>query len=414
MREYHEYEEDEKSDIMTPAEQERFIQEYTEEFDRTHQIERKVDPNEVFRLYYKSEWTQETIAKKFGVTKATISNIFQFHGWEARHLSRKRPVEQDDEIFRLYHEENMSQYEIARKLGISQSTVSRSFRLRGVKTRQPKRRADVDIEELKQLYYQEERTINEIAERYGLSSKSISRLFKDHDLDIIDRRKYHTKKQRVKARQEIREKHYHKVNRLREDLFGTNCRICGVEKSRRNTLAIHRKDGTPHAEDALRRIGFLKTLNPDDWAALCIRCHRGVTWLMETFDIKWDYIQDRLGTEKQPDLPLFSLPSDQDPISADYIELKNCFNGTIQDLLRALFGETCYFCGEHYHQKEKNLPTHRKDGRPHHKKLLRYERYVKHLNPDEWVTLCTKEHNYVHWAMDRLGMTWNDFERLNR
>ena len=39
------------------------------------------------------------------------------------------------------------------------------------------------------------------------------------------------------------------------------------------------------------------------------------------------------------------------------------------------------------------------------------EKFFRTLNPDEWVSLCQKEHRHVHWAMEKLNLSWEDFER---
>jgi transcriptional regulator with XRE-family HTH domain len=369
------------------------------------------DSDVIFQLYFDEGKTQQEIAEILGVSKGTISNRFQFNGWKARHPSKKRGSEKDKEIFRLYQEEKLNQYEIAKKLGISQSTVSRAFRLRGVNTRRLKNRKQIDIKEIKYLYYQMKLSHEELAERFRLSTKTIQRLFKDYNLEVIGQRKYDTQEQRERARKENSQKHYRKIKEIREQLFGTKCKICGIEKERGKPFPVHRKDGTTHAEAALRRLEYLKNINPEEWVLLCVRCHRGVTWLLDTFGIEWDFISRRINNRTKQNSPEFSLPNDNDPPSAKYLKIKDNFEGDTKDLIRLLFGEYCVFCNLHYKENKKNLPTHRKDGRPHHKDLLRYEKYFKCLNPDEWVTLCQKEHNYVHWAMDKLGMKWEDFEK---
>ena len=93
------------------------------------------------------------------------------------------------------------------------------------------------------------------------------------------------------------------------------------------------------------------------------------------------------------------------------MRLKENFEGETEELRRALFGETCYYCGTHY--KGKKVPIHRKDGRTHEEKLTKKEKYFRTLNPKEWVALCNEHHRHVHWAMDTLNLDWSDLERIS-
>ena len=68
------------------------------------------------------------------------------------------------------------------------------------------------------------------------------------------------------------------------------------------------------------------------------------------------------------------------------------------------------FCGIHY--EEKRVAIHRKDGRPHEERLTVYEKYFRTLNSDEWVPLCQNHQRFVHWAMDDLGLKWDDLKKF--
>ncbi|MFW9890313.1 MAG: hypothetical protein ACFFER_19200, partial [Candidatus Thorarchaeota archaeon] len=198
-----------------------------------------------------------------------------------------------------------------------------------------------------------------------------------------------------------------RIQQLRNRIFGTKCRICGEERK----LAIHKKDGSEHEKDSLWRMEFLKSLNPDEWAPLCIPCHRGVHWLMDRYLTDWREVEllaeKARGMRPESKAPI-KLPDDKTPASSRYLALKDKFGRTRDTLRRAIFGDSCYFCGT-YHSKAR-LVIHRKDGRPHDSKLLVKEKYYRTLNPKNWVPLCQKHHRYVHWAMDNLALKWEDLE----
>ena len=133
---------------------------------------------------------------------------------------------------------------------------------------------------------------------------------------------------------------------------------------------------------------------------------------MENHGVKWDKVSSFISNKrhiKPEELEPLNLP-DKDVLSSKrYLELKKS-EEKIENLGRALFGENCYFCGVHY--SEKRIVTHRKDGRPHNRKMLESEMYLRTLNPDEWVSLCNKCHRYVHWARDKLHIEWEDLDKV--
>ncbi|MHA1485221.1 MAG: hypothetical protein ACTSPR_07885 [Candidatus Thorarchaeota archaeon] len=263
------------------------------------------------------------------------------------------------------------------------------------------------------MYFDEELSQMEVARRLGLASDSpIKRIFREEGWKPrVNRipRYFKTDDERKLARREKREAHNLSIHELREDLFGSECRICGITREER-IIAIHRKDGSGHEEEALRRVRFLESVNPDEWAALCIPCHYGVHWIMEKLNVEWDDIESCIVTEEH--LPpamreRLSLPSSENPSSIEYDEIMSHMEENLEtkELRKALFGEDCYFCGSDYERRR--LIIHRKDGTTHDFKLLHSEKYLRTLNLDEWVPLCQKCHSYVHWIMERFQMNWD-------
>lgn len=136
--------------------------------------------------------------------------------------------------------------------------------------------------------------------------------------------------------------------------------------------------------------------------------------MMNTYGYDWDTIESlvrRNRPAKPRNMEPLELPSEDTPSSPEYLEIKDDFEGDSEALRRALFGETCYFCGTHY--EEKKVPIHRKDGRPHVEKLSKKEKYFRTLDPEEWVSLCNEHHRHVHWVMDTLNLKWDDLKSAN-
>jgi len=80
-----------------------------------------------------------------------------------------------------------------------------------------------------------------------------------------------------------------------------------------------------------------------------------------------------------------------------------------KELINKKVGDKCYFCGY-----TKRLVCHRKDGKKHKKFLdMNFKELKKILEDDRdsYVRLCFKCHKWVHWCMERLGMTWEEIEQ---
>ncbi|MFW9889942.1 MAG: helix-turn-helix domain-containing protein [Candidatus Thorarchaeota archaeon] len=355
-----------------------------------------IDPEKVRRLYFERNLTQALIARKLGVSPATIRRIFKDKGWEAR---RSRYT--DEDIRRLYIHNRLSKSEIARVLGIANSTVHRAFERNQWPTFPPPTKANP--EEARKLY-EKGLTHREIAEKLGVARTTIGSYLRNLG---IRRRKFQSDAERQRAKREQARRQSKKVKDLRDKLFGKECKVCRADRKKRK-LAIHKKDFTEHEMNALWKLSYLRTVNPNDWAALCVMCHRGVHWIYDDLKMEWQDIEKLVdlkpsneSEQKPPPRKTLQHTSKQDEILQDS-------NGDIDDMRKALFGDECYFCGSL--PEDKTLVIHRKDGTPHEAKLLRLEKGLRRLNPEEWQALCQKHHRYVHWGMKHLGLKWEEIE----
>ena len=126
---------------------------------------------------------------------------------------------------------------------------------------------------------------------------------------------------------------------------------------------------------------------------------------MEMVSKDYDYIKSQReqpsGVSKESFKPLTREDYDK-PIAGIYPR------ESAKEVRKSLFGESCHFCGEI--EEGKKMVIHRKDGRTHERHILASTKYLRNLNPDDWVALCNKCHRQVTWARDTLGMIWNDLD----
>lgn len=363
---------------------------------------------EVCKLHFEENTTLQEIAKILGVSVHTIYRCFRKNEWTPQMSTVRKQV--DEQTLRhLYYNERLSQKKIAEKMGVSLSTIYRRFKEYDMNARRIGTRNEIDVQEIHHLHFDQGLAFQEIAERLDISPRTISRVFNDQRWSARKKFVYTSEGERLRAAKEKGKRFRLKIQELRDSLFGTVCKCCGVDKSKSDrSLPIHRKDGVEHEQDALWRLGYLKSLDPDEWVALCVPCHRGVTWLQKELDIQWQFVESAVSSKRGALNDSAPYTTQEDAVISDrYKEIKETFDGKNPDLVRAIFGETCHFCDVHY--MEKTLVTHRKDGRSHQKDLFRKESNFRLLNPNDWVSLCRKHHRYVHWAMDTLGMRWDDF-----
>ncbi|MFX1605946.1 MAG: hypothetical protein ACFFDD_08555 [Promethearchaeota archaeon] len=410
------------------------------------------DYAEMSRLYYEKGYTLREIAEKFGMDRHTIGKIFKEQGWVTRRaaaIMRSESISEQTEtrlsksklqsnksmakqtlrklklkenrtkrsinpmkVYKLYFADGLTMMDISKKLGFkSTHHVSQLFKRMGWKPfRGRSYRKTIDVDEVYRLYYIKGLTKEEVVEELDIPESRLRKVFKEMEW-ASKIRKFETDEERALAKKESAKETSQRIKDLREEIFGTKCRLCGQERK----LAIHKKDGTEHERDVLWRIKFLKSVNIDDWAALCIPCHRGVHWMMEELDYNWEDIESlarRKQSAKLKSLEPLSLPEVDAPSSGKYLELKSKFEGNHDELRKAIFGDSCHFCAAK--TGEKKIPIHRKDGRNHPGILTRSEKYYRTLNPDEWVLLCSKHHRYVHWAMDTLNLKWDDMKSANK
>ncbi|MFQ5832919.1 MAG: helix-turn-helix domain-containing protein [Candidatus Thorarchaeota archaeon] len=382
------------SDVRCSQARDLFRREETKKRKTQRKMRKKINPDKVRRMYFDGKLTQAQIAKRLGVSPTTIRRLFEDNGWEAR-----RPRYTDEDIRRLYFHNRLSKSEIARILGIANSTVHRAFERNQWPTLPPPTKANP--EEARKLYEQG-LTHKEIAGKLGVARTTIGSYLRGLG---IQKRKFNSDAERQQERKEQARRQRKKVQDLRDKLFGRECKVCGVDRSTRK-LAIHKKDFSEHELNALWKLSFLRKVNPEEWSALCTMCHRGVHWTNDDLGMNWSSIRNRIKRRLSEESEKSSKRDSEYALDSE--KESNDLKGEVEDIRKALFGDECSFCGPL--EEEKALVVHRKDGQSHQKHTLWSKDHLQRMDPDEWQALCQKHHRYVHWGMKYLGLKWEDLE----
>ncbi len=207
--------------------------------------------------------------------------------------------------------------------------------------------------EIHSLYYEKGMTQREIARRFGVGEATVSRLFQENEWVSRNERRgvqmrvFENEEERKEARREHRRVTQRRIRELRNSLFGSDCEICGLDtKENKRVLCIHRKDGMEHRINALWRIKYLENLDREDWAPLCIPCHRGTHWLMENANKEWKNLESR------KTLAIKSSEETLKPLTQEDYEGEQTdgrddrYGRTAKEVRRSMFGGSCHFCGK--------------------------------------------------------------------
>jgi transcriptional regulator with XRE-family HTH domain len=409
-----------------------------------NQIQKAIRDWDVHEQYYTKQHTFFRIAGDLNLTVKTLRGIFRRHGWQMRVQTERKKLS-NGEIRRLHYEEGLTFVEIVKRSGLDLDIIRKAI---GV------RKEENTVREIGRLYFQEGLTFVQISEHLGVNLKTIRRAFGTqldpnwvHHLyyiegfsqqeiaalssvhcDTIQKLFWEQgwiprDKQKPKAigdidleRRKYQKKRRQNLKDARARIFGTKCYACHSEKNPiEKSLHLHLKDGTEHDRNLFRTLKRLESLNPDDWAPLCDRCHLGIHMLMKVFGFDWTRIEIFLerrkkasGTPKET----LNLPDEDTPISKEFEKLGPDFEGTIDDLRKVIFGEACALCG--CESKGISLTLHRKDGKTHHPSMTSRKKHLQKLNPTEWAHVCHDCHNIAQWALDKLGIEWSELFEIQK
>lgn len=100
----------------------------------------------------------------------------------------EKPLCDQDQLRKLYHEECLSKSEIAEKLGVSTTTVHRRMETYGIDSRSPweARRIDIDESTLIELYVEQEMGLEEVAEELEVSPSTVRKRMVEYGIERRD------------------------------------------------------------------------------------------------------------------------------------------------------------------------------------------------------------------------------------
>ena len=366
---------------------------------------RRVNVEDARRLYFDEGLNLARVAAKLRVSASAIWQAFQEKGWVT---AKGRSL--DDDIHRLYFHERLSKSEVARALGIKRSQVEKAFQHNQWRPIPPPTFADP---EAARRLHEQGFTRREIAKELGVSRSTVNTYL--NQLGVKKRRvKPRTDEERLQSKRELAGRGRERVRAIQDEKFGTTCRVCGVDKTKR-MLFIHRKDCVEHNDAQLSRVTFLQSVNPEEWVRLCGMCHHGAHWANDTLGMDWPAVQEqraqKLSGGSYTSGSREAAPHDAQQSNSSSTVLPER-EGTVEEMRSEMFGRECHFCGPL--PEDKYLVIHRKDGTRHSKNYLRTKKGLQELKLEEWVGLCAKHHHLVHWARDYLGLEWNDIESMYR
>ncbi|MDF1540551.1 MAG: hypothetical protein P1Q69_16765 [Candidatus Thorarchaeota archaeon] len=225
----------------------------------------QIDPDEVYTLYNEEGYSLRRIGEIYGVSIGPIRRMFIENEWE---YGQEIKIDRD-ELYRLYFTLGLTRDEVTERMGVSRKVFDRVFDEEGWEARpQGFQPVDIEVDEYKRLYYVEELELEKMAEQLNVSVRTVIRFREEQGL-------------------EDRVLKYGKD--LRDEIFGTECRLCGNPYEH-----VHKKDGVPHDSHILWSRKSLLQLNPDDWAALCVSCHQLTHALMKVYGLDWEEIEEHI------------------------------------------------------------------------------------------------------------------------
>ena len=340
-----------------------------------------IDLEDLYHFYCDIGLSQSDIAKALGVGQTTLSRKIRELGWERK--GRKSHVD-TFELHRLYFEEGYSQKEAAVSLGVPLICVRARFTEMGWKA--GPRGTIIDVEEAYRLLNEDKKDRNEVAVILGVSQSRLEKaLEKMEQQDVHWLNKEHGSNS---YRREAKE--------IREAIFGRECMICSASQDER-MLVVHRKDGSPHEPEVVWNPESLRNLHPEEWVLLCPRCHRVVHWSMAHLSMEWSDFNNIRNNEELDSFQTRRTIIRESP-RMDSVE-------SIRTRRFNLFGDECVICKRH--AEDFKLVLHRKDGKSHHRNSTWTEEFLQTAIVDDWVMLCDRCHTGVHWFMEQYDVKWD-------
>ena len=146
-----------------------------------------ISKEELQRMYWDENMSQSEIGKAIGVSNVSISNWMKEYGIYIRTYSEARSIGiLKEDLERMYCDEQMTQEEIAKEIGVSTGTVSSRMQKYGIDTYYSPRTIGIIIpskEKVERMYWEYEMSQSEIAKKIGMSKMSICNLMKKYNIE---------------------------------------------------------------------------------------------------------------------------------------------------------------------------------------------------------------------------------------
>jgi AraC-like DNA-binding protein len=257
---------------------------------------RNLDYDKVYELYFERKMSLQKVAKEMELSSHyPIVCIFEEQGWKTRSPSGRRVEIDLHEVYKMYYEDRMTMREISEHFGYKgNSTITAIFREQGWNSRRMET-VDMDIDSVRviELYFEQKLPLAEVGRRVGKTRYALLKLFEKMDWRLRGS-KCDSIEEKEERKREAQRRHQVKVNELKDEIFGTECEICGEERE-----IIHRKDGKRHSIYLTNSLKGLRGVNPNEWAPVCKPCHLDVHALMRVKTFEWNRIKEFLRDASQ-------------------------------------------------------------------------------------------------------------------
>lgn len=270
--------------------------------------------DDISRLYFEEKHTQKEVAKELNLSKDTVLRVFQEMDWESRAPRRgvtMRKFESEEERVEAKREHRRATYERIKELRedifgskCEICSVDSESRKHFIHKKDGSEHDDINLWSLRDLQKIDpnewqrlctacHRGSHWINDELGMEWDEIESFrqssLKDSEMKHQDPEETITLD---KTRMNF-EKENLSIEDMRRELFGNKCSICNQIKSERG-LVIHNKAGIPHHRHFLWSNENLNSIDPEEWVALCRKCHRNVHWSMNELGFSWESIESRL------------------------------------------------------------------------------------------------------------------------
>ena len=154
-----------------------------------------IPEHELRQMYHSEGMTQKEIAKVIGVSYATISIWMKKYGIESRMVSNSLSVylskPSRKELVKMYCNDGMSQLMIANILGVNRSNIRRWMIGYGIKSRMGTEShigssVKPSKKDIEKMYFDNNMSMYEIADDIGVSESAVSKWMKEYKIEPHD------------------------------------------------------------------------------------------------------------------------------------------------------------------------------------------------------------------------------------